>query len=139
MRLDTLASAGLGLAILCASTNVLRILVLSIVLALAVGQNASLLCAIWCHPAAGPIGPCEHQGPSTSPSVAGNHGCPVVAGPATAFVREDVRREGLAADAMYAVAVPPFRFAPPPQSAFACKPDHGPALDTRPLVLALRI
>jgi hypothetical protein len=118
---------------------VLRAFVFSIVLTLAVGQDASLLCAVWCHPAAGPTGACEHQEPGTSPSVAGTDDCPEVAAPPTAFVREDVRREGPAPDTLYAVVVPPFQFAPPSRSAFGSDLGHGPPLETRPLVLALRI
>jgi hypothetical protein len=119
--------------------HVFRAFVLSIVLALAVGQNASLLCAVWCHPQVGPTGTCAHQEPNTSPSWTGNDDCPEVAAPARAFVRENVRREGSAPDALFAVVVPLFQFAPPSHSAFGRKPDHGPPFDTRPLVLALRI
>jgi len=139
MRLDSLASAGPGLALPWASTNVFRAFVLSIVLTLAVGQNASLLCAVWCHPAAGPTGACELQELSTSPSVAGNDDCPEVAAQATAFVREDVRREGSAPDALYAVVVPPFQFAPPSHLASGHGAGQPPPLDARPRLLALRI
>ena len=116
-----------------------RAFLLSIVLTLAVGQNASVLCAVWCHPETGPTAACEHQEPSTSSSVTGNDECPEVAGAVTAFVREDVRREGSAPDALHAVVVPPFQFALPLQSAFGSDSGHRPPLATRPPVLALRI
>ena len=118
---------------------VFRAAVLSIGLTLAAGQNAALVCTVWCHPAGAPTAGCEHQEASTSPSVKGNHDCPQIAAGPTAFVREDVRREGAAPHVLRAVVVPPFQFAPPPQSAFGRAPGQRPLLETRLLVLALRI
>ena len=137
--LYSFAEGGLRLATYRVSIDVFRAALLSIVLTLAVGQNASLLCAVWCHPLAGLTGACEHQEPSTSPSVADKDDCPEVSAPATSFVREDVRREGSAPDTLYAVVVPPFRFSPPSQSVFGSKPGHRPPVDALPLVLPLRI
>lgn len=116
-----------------------RALLPLIVLTLAVGQNASVLCVVWCHPETGQTAACEHQEPSTSSSVTGNDECPEVAGAVTAFVREEVRREEYAPDALHAVVIPPFQSALPLQSAFGSDSGHQPPLATRPPVLALRI
>ena len=128
----------MGLALLLGSADVFRAFLLLIVLTLVVGQNASVLCAVWCHPETGPTA-CEHQEPSTSSSVTGNDACPEVARAVTAFVREDVRREGSAPDALHVVVVPPFHCAQPPQSASSSDSGHRLPLATRPALLALRI
>lgn len=129
----------MGLALVKSSADVFRALVLAIVWTLAVGQNASVLCAVWCHPETGPTAACEHQEPSTSLRVTANDNCPEVTGRVTAFVREDLRRKGSARHALPAVVVPPFQLALPLQSAFGSDSRRRPPLETRPLVLALRI
>ena len=117
-----------------------RAAVLSIVLTLAVGPNASLLCAIWCHPEAAAAGPCEHPNPTGTPSVTSNASCPDIAAASTAFVREDVRRGVSAPDALQAVVVAPFQFTPPPSYPTSVRESaQRSLLDARPLVLALRI
>jgi hypothetical protein len=119
---------------------VFRAAVLSIVLTLVAGPNASLLCAVWCHPEAATAGPCEHPDLTSTPSIAGNDSCPDIAVSSTALVREDVRRVVSAPAARHAVPVAPFQFAPPPsQPASARESGQRSGLEARPLVLALRI
>jgi hypothetical protein len=55
---------------------VFRAAVLSIVLTLAVGPNASLLCRTWCDQQAATASGCHHEDQATSPSVAGDDCCP---------------------------------------------------------------
>jgi hypothetical protein len=117
--------------------TVFRAALFSIVLTLAVGQNASLLCKVWCHDATS--AGCPHQDSTTSPSVSADDCMNAVVG-AVAFVREDARRTAAAPDAQNALAVPRFRLAPSPT-------DLRPGFEAgwrqlheeRPLILALRI
>lgn len=124
-----------------ASIDVFRAAVVSIVLTVTLGQNALLLCRIWCHPAADAASAsCEHENVSTSPGVTGSDRCAQPSAGATALVREDLRRGGSATDADHSVVAAQFRLAPPPTPSAS---GHGPGRhafpDTRPLVLALRI
>jgi hypothetical protein len=97
-----------------ASIDVFRAAVVSIVLTLTLGQNASVLCRIWCHPAADAASAsCEHQNVGTSPGVTGSDRCTQSSAGATAFIREDLRRGGSATDADHSVVVAQFRLAPP--------------------------
>ena len=120
-----------------ASTHVFRAAVVSIVLTLAVGQNAALLCSVWCHPPEAATGVCEHP-PVTSPSVTGNDSCTVRAAEATALVREDVRR-GATPDAQHGVVVAWFQFGPPPAHSTSGRQLRQTPLRASPLILALRI
>ncbi len=130
--------AGAGLALGSGEYHVFRAALFSIVLTLAVGQNASLLCQAWCHEATS--AGCSHEDSTTSPSVSADDRCPsAVLGP-VAFVREDARRTVAAPDAQNALVVPRFRWAPSPahlRLGFELGP--GPLLEERPLVIALRI
>jgi hypothetical protein len=122
------------------SINVFRAAVLAIVLTLAVGPNASLLCTVWCHPDAASTGSCEQADPTSTPSVTRKDGCPDNAAGTSALVREDVRRGVSASDGQHAVVVAPFQFvAPPTPREFGREPGQHPPLEARPLVLALRI
>lgn len=135
-----LVTPGARLAVCTGSIDVFRIAVLSIVLALGVGPNASLLCAVWCHQEAAPIGACQHQAPTSSRSLTGTESCPDIAAATLALVREDVRRGGPASDGQHAVIVLAFQFVPPPNpTAFRREPGQHPPLEARPPVLALRI
>ena len=118
--------------------HVFRAALFSIVLTLAVGQSAGLLCKVWCHDATS--AGCVHQDSTTSPSVSAEDSCEKAALETVAFLREDARRSAAAADAQNALVVARFRLAPSPI-------DLGPAfesgrrlpLEERPLVIALRI
>ena len=114
--------------------------VLSIVVALAVGQNAGLLCKVWCHPPEAVANGCRHQESTTSSSVKGDDTCSNVALGVTAFVREDVRGTASALGAQQAVAVPPYQFSPSTAETRA-RGDSARewSLEKRPLKTALRI
>ena len=121
-----------------ASIDVFRAAVVSIVLTLTLGQNASLLCRIWCHPAADAASAsCEHQNVSTSPGVTGSDRCTQPTA-ATAFVPEDLRR-ARSAHEDYCLIVPQFTFASPSMRSPSGDEPGRATLETRPLVLALRI
>ena len=120
------------------SVHVFRAALLSIVLTLAVGPTASLLCAVLCHPDAASAASCEHR--ERTSSVAAQDGCPVIAAPAAVLVREEVRRGMFPSDGQHVVVYPPFRFTPPPNpAAFGREPGQHPPLAARPLALALRL
>ena len=135
-----LAEPGSGLALCWVSKNVFRAAVLSIVLTLMAGPNASLLCAVWCHPEAATAGSCEHPNPTSTPNVAAKDSCPDITAASTTFVREDVRRGVSSPQAHRAVAVASFQLAPPATQATPNRhAAPAAALEARPLVLALRI
>lgn len=116
-----------------------RAAVLPIVLTLAVGPNASLLCAVWCHPDAASAGQCGHPNATSTPRLATDDSCPAIVAGSTAFVREDTRRGVSTPQAQNAVVVPPFQFTPPPRHAASTREAaQSPPLETRPLV-TLRI
>ena len=107
-----------------------------IVVTLAVGQNAALLCRVSCHPAEATAPGCQHEGQPTSQSITGNCDDIVVG----AFVREEARRAASARDTEDAVVVPRLGFIPPPTDTRSgdVSRQHPPP-EARPLVLALRI
>ena len=122
-----------------ASSNVFRAALLSIVLTLAAGQNAALLCGTWCHSGAGMAGACEHQTQAATPGVGAHDDCAVNGNPVV-FVREDGRQSASAPDVAGAVAVARFAFTPPAAGTLsAYEPNGRLLLELRPLVLALRI
>lgn len=123
------------------SIHVFRAAVLSIVLTLVAGPNASLLCAVWCHPeAAAAAERCEHPDATDTANVTANGSCPDTAAVTPALVREDVRRGISASDGQAAVLVPSFQFvARPTTPEFGGESRQHPPLEARPLVLALRI
>ena len=110
----------------------------SIVLTLAFGQNASLLCKVWCPDTTSAR--CPHQDSATSPSVSAHDNCRSDAGGAVAFVREDARRTTAAQDAQNALAVPRFLLALS-HTDLGSRFESGRQflLEERPLVIALRI
>jgi hypothetical protein len=117
---------------------VFRAALLSTVLTLAIGQNTSLLCQVWCHDAVS--AGCPHQGSTTSPGVSADHSCATVVVGAVSFVREDGLRTAATPDGQHALVVPRFRFTPP---SAALRPGFEPGqrrpLEERPLVISLRI
>lgn len=115
-----------------------RAAVILIVLTLAMGQNAVLLCQAWCDPREAAATGC-HSDSTPSPSLAGNDTCTDTLG-AIAFVREDVRGGTSAPDAPHAVVIPAFQFARPPTAIRGGDdPRHQSLLEARPLVTPLRI
>jgi len=137
---STLAGAGAALAFICSEHHVFRAAVVSIVLTLAAGQNAALLCSVGCHPPEAASGVREHQHQATSPGMIGNDSCVRLVAEAAAFVREDVRPGASAPNVQHGVVVPWFEFAPPP-----AHPTYGSSLcretplQASPLILVLRI
>jgi hypothetical protein len=117
---------------------VIRPALLSIVLALAVGSNVSLLCKVWCHPATDASG-CHYDDSSAVTRVAGDVDCSDIVVGMAAVTREGLWR-GPARETIDAVVVVPYQFAP-------STIDIGPALHAcrvtpftrRPLVTVLRI
>ena len=136
--------AGAGLALRGGEYHVFRAALFSIVLTLAVGQNASLLCKVLCHDVTS--AECPHQDSTTSPdsaafqSVSADDNCGGAFVGAVAFVREDARRTAAAPDAQNALVVPRFQLAPSPtdlRSGF--ESGRRLPLEERPLVTTLRI
>jgi hypothetical protein len=119
---------------------VFRAALFSIVLTMAVGQQATLLCKAWCYqPEASAVG-CRHQDATTSPTVSVDDNCRSLALDAIAFVREDTRRSAAAPDTQNALVIPRFRFAPAlPDSRFGCESGAQSQFEAPPLVTALRI
>ena len=117
----------------------LQRVLLSIVLALAVGANASLLCkAWWCHPAAGDRG-CHHEEPSNFARLVADAGCnDIVIG---AAITREYLRPGLSdGDTADAVAVVPYRFVHSTTDfGSAHQSWRVPPLGRRPLLTVLRI
>ena len=117
----------------------LRAALLSIVLTLAAGQDAALLCSVWCHSGGGRAGACEQPTQATTRSVAANDDC-AINGNLVVFVREDGGRSATVADVAGAVAVARYAFKPPAADTLsAYEPNSRLLLELRPLVLALRI
>ena len=120
------------------SIDMLRAVAISIVLALATGPNASLLCSTWCHQAA--TAGCEHRDTTGAQTIATDDACPMTVGIATAYVRDDVRRGASTPQAQHGKNVTPFESGLPPIEAVSaslvglCTP-----LAARPPVLSLRI
>ena len=103
--------------------------VLSIVLTLAGGPNASLLCGTWCDPHAAAASGCHYEDPAISPSMAGDDCCDHVVLNVAAFLQED-----------HAIPVPRYRLA---HSTTDARPGNDTArewsLEKRPLSTALRL
>jgi hypothetical protein len=131
-------TAGPALAFSCGEHHVFRAALFSIVLSLAVGQNAGLLCKVWCPDATS--APCPHQDSTASPRVRADDNCDDVVAGTVAFVREDARRTAAASDAQNALVVPRFRLAPSPTDLRpGFESGRRRLLEERPLVIALRI
>jgi hypothetical protein len=112
--------------------------VFSIVLTLAVGQDATLLCRVWCNPQAAAASGCHHEESINPPTVAGDS-CDYVLG-VGAFIREEAGRTVAAPDVAHAIVVPRYQIA---QLTADARPDWEPGrewwLAKRPLSTALRI
>lgn len=130
--------AGAGLAVSGGGYHVFRAALFSIVLTLAVAQDASLLCQAWCHDGSSEV--CPHHDSATSPTVSAADRCSSVVVASVAFVREDARRTAAAPDAPNALVVPRFRLLP---SSTDLRPGFESGrrlpLEERPLLIALRI
>ena len=114
--------------------------VLSIVLALVVGPNASVLCKAWCDPAGAAATQCHHERGSLSATLSGTDDCGREIPDSAVLVNDDARRGAPSSDALRAVMAPRHHRAIPSSEAHAGK---GAActwfLVQRPHVTALRI
>jgi hypothetical protein len=120
------------------SINVFRAVLFSVVLTLAIGQNAGLLCKVWCPDATSKS--CPHQESTTSPSVRADDTCTNVVAGAVAFVLEDGRRTAPGPDAQHGLVVLRFCLvAPPTDPRPGYESGRRLPLEERPLVIALRI
>ena len=117
---------------------VLRATLISIVLTLAVGPNATLLCRTWCGPQAAASGGCHHDR-ATAPIISGDDSCDTVLLSAT-LLREGERRGVPSLDGGHAI---PVFLSEVARSATDARRGHEPgrewSLDRRPLATILRI
>jgi hypothetical protein len=119
--------------------SVFRAAVLSIVLTLAIGPNATLLCSVWCHPDEAKASACQHQEATTS-RVTGEDSCRTAATSTMAFVREEAKRGSPTPIAQQAVASPRFRLGlPPAHTLGAYEATASLSAVASPLLIALRI
>jgi hypothetical protein len=119
---------------------VFRAAVLSIVLTLAIGPNATLLCSVWCHPAEATPAECQRQDATTSPRVTGEDSCRISPAGTTALAREEGRRGSAAAGADHAVAIPRFRVTRPlTHTSRTYELGHSHPGAAPPVLIALRI
>jgi hypothetical protein len=118
-----------------------RAAVFSVVLLLAIGQDATLVCKVWCHSDGRAMAECRAQaGNSTTPSLTGNDGCDRAEGGATILAREEGRRGSDYQHAHHAAVVPLHHGAG--YSGDSCLHfDYArtATAESLPLVLALRI
>jgi hypothetical protein len=118
---------------------VFRTAVLSIVLTLAIGPNAELLCAAWCHPQSRAAIECHHEHTTTFPGVAGDDSCEHLVLSVGAFLPE-FRPEATSPNVGHAVAEPRYQLALPTTEAEPTRePGRTGSLENRPLSTALRI
>ena len=117
-----------------------RATLLAVVLTLSVGQEARLLCQLWCHPVDAVTSECHHEADALrSPGLQSDVGCDE---PLTPFLREEVRRDDESPAIRVVFVV--FRHHVSPDM-IGARPDPGPvdqarrALDTRPIDTTLRI
>lgn len=117
-----------------------RATVLSIVLTLVAGPNASVLCKAWCDPAAAAATGCHHTDSTPSATLTGTDDCGKAVPNSAVVVKEDARRGAPSSDPQQAVMVPRHHRA---ISSSEAHPGDDPgctwSLAQRPLVTALRI
>jgi len=120
--------------------SVFRAAVLSIVLTLALGPNAALLCPVWCHPEEAKASACQHQNATTSPRVTGEDSCRTAPTTTKAFVREDAKRGSPTPIAQQTVSSLPFRLGSPPTDTRRMhEATTSLSAVASPLLIALRI
>lgn len=132
--------SGAGLARLAAEEQVLRAAVIAVVLVLATGQSAAVLCAGWCRPGQSAAPACDHALRSTTARLSEADTCSALAFGFPAFVREDVRRPEFAPDAPPAIVTPQLLVHAP---SIVRRSGHDSGefslFGARPLVLTLRL
>jgi hypothetical protein len=131
--------AGASLALHSAESVVLRAAVLPIVLTLALGPNAAVLCTVWCHPQETQSSACQQE-VTASPRVTGEDRCRTLPAAATALVREEAKRGTSMAGVPQVVSVSAFLFAPPSSDTAWASGASTSRVVVRPaLLIALRI
>jgi hypothetical protein len=117
---------------------VFRAATVSVLLMIAVGPSAALLCKAWCNRAGVAVSDCQHGQANTTPALTGVEDCEAAA--LTAIVREEIRRGVSWSDSRAAVAVLPNHYTNSSRQVHTWDP---PALRSpaglRPLLTALRI
>ena len=117
-----------------------RATVLSIVLTLVAGPNASVLCKAWCDPAAAAATGCHHTDSTPSATLTGTDDCGKAVPNSAVVAKEDARPGAPSSDPQQAVMVPRHHRA---ISSSEAHPGDDPgcmwSLAQRPLVTALRI
>jgi len=123
-----------------AGIPVFRATVLSIVLTLVAGPNASMLCKAWCHPAEAAAARCHHEHGGPSATLTGTDGCGNVVLGTAVLVKEEARRGLSSPKAHHTVLVPRYQYAVSTSEAHPGD-ESGCAwpLAQQPLVAALRI
>ena len=117
--------------------HVFRAVLYSIVLTLTVGQDAGLLCKVWCSNTTS--AECPHHDSTTSPRVSAENSCRHAVVEAVACVRENARRTA-APDTQKALVVARFRLGPSPTDlGSGLESGRRRLLEERPLIIALRI
>jgi hypothetical protein len=130
---------GVVLAPCLTEHHVFRATLVSIVLTLAVGQDVTLLCRVWCDAPLAAASGCHYEDTIDVPSVTGDRSCDYVLG-ASAFLREEARRTVAGPDAAPALVVSRAQIA---QLTIGARPDWEPtrewSLTRQPVSTALRI
>ena len=117
----------------------LRAIALSVVLALAAGPSASLLCKAWCDPHVAAENGCHGQGAGEAASVASDDSCQDSVQESTVFLKEDARRTA-SEDSAPAVATARFQRAPSTSDSRPIwRRGRAPSDPPRPLDTPLRI
>ena len=118
---------------------VLRATVLSIIVTLMAGPNASMLCKAWCAPATAAATKCHYQHGSPSSTLTGTEDCGQAVLHSVIVIKEETRRGAPSSDSQ-AVIVPRHQRAIS-SSAAHLRRDPGCtwSLAQRPLAIALRI
>lgn len=131
---------GVFLALYGCEHHVFRIAVLSVVLTVAIGPNAALLCRTRCDTHAAVASRCHDADPATSPTVAGDDSCSNVVLSLAAILRDEVGRGASNPFAHHAILVAEYRLAGSTTNArldFAASRQRS--LLNRPLAIALRL
>ena len=118
----------------------LRIVVFSIALTLAVAPQAPLLCQLWCHRSEAPVGECRYDAQTSCATAERGDACTGVVRSISTFVREDGPRVAAVSDPGPAVLVPHNRLAPE-QGEWRTGDNYerALALERRPLDTNLRL
>ena len=117
-----------------------RSTVLSIVLTLMAGPNASILCKAWCDLADAAAQECHHRDATTLTALTCTDDCDNPVFTRAVLLKEDVRRRVSSPDTHQAPIVPRYQYFASKRGTHICdEPGRGSPLAQQPLVTALRI